>query len=206
VVGGGERTVRNVMTTAKRYTRPVSDDFHGRDPAPLRPPAAVSPAAPIPSLPVGTVLSLVGGLALLAAFTMPWLGIQVGAQGALLSGDVLGRLLGSTTDLRQFIPGSSGDPLEAQALRALIFLFPVSGGIAAALALLEGWLGRRGWLTVLVVLSGLIPLIGVLGGLTFLPPNASRQHGLWVIGVGSVAVMLGPLVNSMLTRVISRRS
>ena len=159
-------------------------------------------AAPstIPSLPIGTVLSLVGGLALLAAFTMPWLGIQVGTQGALLSGDVLGRLLGGTADLRQFIPGSSGNPLEAQALRALIFLFPASGGIAALLALLEGWLGRRSWLSVLIVLSGLIPLIGVLGGLSFLPPNASRQHGLWVIGAGSVAVMLGPVLNGMLTR------
>jgi hypothetical protein len=182
----------------------VNDDFYGSDPAPLQqrfPSSSTASTTPaIPSLPIGTVLSLVGGLALLAAFTMPWLGIQVGAQGALLSGEVLGRLLGGTTDLRQFIPGSSGNPLEAQALRALIFLFPVSGGIAAVLALLEGWLGRRGWLTVLLVLSGLIPLIGVLGGLTFLPPNASRQHGLWVIGAGSVAVMLGPLLNGMLAR------
>jgi hypothetical protein len=177
----------------------VNDDFKLADPYPLhRHAAAATTDAPIPSLPVGTVLALVGGLALLAAFTMPWLGIQVGTQGALLSGDTLGRILGSTTDLRQFIPGSSGDPLEAQALRALIFLFPVSGAIATVLALLEGWLGRRSWLAVLLVLSGLIPLIGVLGGLTFLPPTARREHGLVVIGLGSVAVMLGPLVNRWL--------
>ncbi|MCC7367414.1 MAG: hypothetical protein IT306_03265 [Chloroflexi bacterium] len=176
------------------------DDFLVGAPRPFRG-AASSPApATIPSLPVGTVLSLIGGLALLAAFTMPWLGIQVGAQGALLSGDVLGRLLGSTTDLRQFIPGSSGNPLEAQALRALIYLFPTSGGIAALLALLEGWLGRRGWLTTLIVVSGVVPLIGLLGGLGFLPPTASRQHGLWVIGLGSAAVMLGPLLNGLLSR------
>src|SRR3954465_15393419 len=81
----------------------------------------------VPSLPLGTVLSMIGGLALVAAFWMPWLGIQVGAQGALLSGDVLGRVLGRTSDLRQFIPGSSGDPLEAQALLALVFLFPTAG-------------------------------------------------------------------------------
>ena len=180
----------------------MNDDFHGSSPAPFRSPSTrtASAGAAIPSLPLGTVLSLIGGLALIAAFTMPWLGIQVGAQGALLAGDTLARILGGNTDLRQFIPGSSGNPLEAQALRALIYLFPVSGGIAAALALLEGWLGRRGWLVVLLVLSGLIPLIGVLGGLTLLPPTASRQHGLWVIGAGSLAVMLGPLLNGMLTR------
>lgn len=176
----------------------MNDDF-GISQRSFRNPQVDAPAT-VPSLPVGTVLSLVGGLALLAAFTMPWLGIQVGTQGALLAGDTLARVLSSNTDLRQFIPGSSGNPMEAQALRALIYLFPVSGGIAAALALLEGWLGRQRWLAVLLVLAGLIPLIGVLGGLTFLPPNASRQHGLWVIGAGSVAVMLGPLVNGMLAR------
>src|SRR5688572_6005392 len=109
----------------------------------------------LPGLPFGTVLALVGGLALVAAFWMPWMGIQVGAQGALLSGNVLGRLLSGTTDLRQFIPGSSGNPLEAQALRALIYLFPVCGALAVALALLEGWLGGRRLLTVLLVIVGL---------------------------------------------------
>lgn len=163
-------------------------------------PGAQEPAsaAALPSLPVGTVLSLIGGLALVAAFWMPWLGIQFGAQGALLSGEVLGRLLGSTTDLRQFIPGSSGNPLEAQGLRALIFLFPTAGGLAALLAILEGWLGRRRWLTALIVVVGLVPLIGLIGGLSFLPPNASRELGLWLNGAGSAAVMLGPVVNASL--------
>jgi hypothetical protein len=154
----------------------------------------------LPSLPVGTVLALIGGLALVAAFWMPWLGIQVGAQGALLSGDVLGRLLGGTSDLRQFIPGSSGNPLEAQALRALVYLFPTAGILAAVLALLEGWLGRRRPLAILIVVAGLVPLIGLLGGLTRLPPNASRELGLWLIGFGSVAIILGPVVNELLVR------
>jgi hypothetical protein len=156
--------------------------------------------AAVPSLNLGTVLALVGGLALVAAFWMPWLGIQMGTQGVLLSGDGLGRLLGGTTDLRQFIPGSSGNPAEAQALRALIFLFPISGALAAVLALLEGWLGRRRWLAVLIGLAGLVPLIGLLVGLTRLPPTANRELGLWLNGVGSVAVVLGPILNAMLAR------
>jgi len=151
-------------------------------------------------LPLGTVLALVGGLALIAAFWIPWLGIQVGTQGALLSGEVLGRLLGSTSDLRQFIPGSSGDPMEARLLRSLIFLFPVSGGLAAALALLEGWLGRRGWLAALILMSGIVPFVGLLGGLAFLPPNATRETGLWLNGVASAAIVLGPAVNLLLSR------
>ena len=154
----------------------------------------------LPGLPFGTVLALVGGLALVAAFWMPWMGIQVGTQGALLSGNVLGRLLSGTTDLRQFIPGSSGNPLEAQALRALIYLFPVCGALAAALALLEGWLGGRRLLMVLLVIVGLVPLAGLLGGLAFLPPNSSREVGLWLIGVGSAAIVLGPVLNVLLAR------
>src|SRR5215212_9648644 len=154
----------------------------------------------LPSLPVGTVLALIGGMALLAAFYMPWLGIQVGNQGALLSGDVLGRLLGGTSDLRQFIPGSSGNPMEAQALRALVFLFPTCGALAALLAVLEGWLGRRRSLAILLVLAGLVPLIGLLVGLTRLPPNASREVGLWLNGLGSAAIVLGPIVNELLAR------
>lgn len=160
----------------------------------------VKGASALPSLPLGTVLALVGGLALVAAFWMPWIGIQVGTQGALLSGHVLGRLLSGTSDLRQFVPGSSGNPLEAQALRALVYLFPTCGALAAAMALLEGWRGRRRTSTALLVVLGVLPLIGVLGGLSFLPPTSSREVGLWLIGVGSAAVVLGPLVNAMLAR------
>ena len=160
----------------------------------------VGASGALPGLPLGTVLALVGGLALVVAFWMPWMGIQVGTQGALLSGNVLGRLLSGTTDLRQFIPGGSGNPLEAQALRALIYLFPVAGGLAAALALLDGWLGGRRLLAGLLVVAGLVPLAGLLGGLAFLPPNSSREVGLWLIGIGSGAVVLGPIVNALLAR------
>lgn len=154
----------------------------------------------LPGLPFGTVLALVGGLALVAAFWMPWMGIQVGSQGALLSGNVLGRLLSGTTDLRQFIPGSSGNPLEAQALRALIYLFPVCGALAAALALLDGWLDGQRWPAALLAVAGIVPLVGLLGGLAFLPPNSTREAGLWLIGLGSGAVVLGTVVNVLLAR------
>jgi hypothetical protein len=90
--------------------------------------------------------------------------------------------------------------MEAQALRALIYLFPTCGILAAALALLEGWRGRRRPLTALLVVVGVVPLIGVLGGLSFLPPNASREVGLWLIGIGSAAIVLGPVVNVLLAR------
>lgn len=160
----------------------------------------------MPGLPLGTVLALVGGLALVGAFWMPWLGIQVGNQGALLSGHVLGRLLSGTTDLRQFVPGSSGDPLEARALLALVYLFPVAGGLAAVLALLEGWLGRQRWLTVLLIAAGMAPLVGLLVGLTRLPPTSSREVGLWLMGIGSASVVLGPLVNVLLARRHGRTS
>jgi hypothetical protein len=172
-------------------------------PASLRPPPEVAPVRPIPSLPLGTVLALVGGLSLLAAYTMPWLAVRIGNQGILLSGDSLTQQLSNVTDLRQLLPGSSGNPLEAQALRALILLVPVSGGVAAVLALLEGWLGRRRWLSGLLIVSGLLPLVGLLGGLNVLPPMASREHGLWLMGLGSAAVILGPLLNDWLA---SRRA
>jgi hypothetical protein len=54
----------------------------------------------LPGPPWGTVLALVGGLALVAAFWMPWMGIQAGGQGVLLAGNNLGRLLSGTTDPR----------------------------------------------------------------------------------------------------------
>ena len=154
----------------------------------------------LPSLPLGTVLALIGGLALVAAFWMPWLGVQAGNQGVLLSGEVLGRLLAGTSDLRRFVPGSSGNPLEARALRALVHLFPACGVLAAALALLEGSFGRRRVLTALTLVVGVVPLTGLLVGLTRLPPDASRELGLWLIGVGSALIVLGPLVNHLLAR------
>lgn len=161
--------------------------------APERPPPSG------PSLPVGTVLALVGGLALVVAFWMPWFGTQVSGQGILLSGDVLGRVLSGTDDLRRFMPGSSGSPWEARGLRALVYFFPVCGALAAILALLTGWVRGR-WLTLLLVAVGVVPLVALLIGMTRLPPGSSREIGLWLIGAGSVAIALGPVVNGLLAR------
>lgn len=136
----------------------------------------------------------------MAAYTMPWISVRMGNQGILLSGDSLSQQLSNVTDLRQLLPGASGNPLEATALRALILLFPVCGGIAAALALLSGWVGRARWLSALLIISGLIPFLGLLGGLQVLPPMAAREHGIWLMGAGSLAVILGPLLNGWLAR------
>src|SRR5438876_3042860 len=90
-------------------------------------------------LPLGRALSLIGGLALVAAYFMPWFG----TQGIVLTGEFLGRFLGANTDLSRFMPGASGDPREAQLLRALVYLFPASGLLAAALSILGAfWLAR----------------------------------------------------------------
>ena len=80
-------------------------------------------------LPVGRALTLIGGLALVAAYFMPWFA----TQGIVLTGSFLGQFLGSTNDLRRFLPGSSGGQTEVQLLRALVYLFPASGVLAALL-------------------------------------------------------------------------
>ena len=45
------------------------------------------------SMPIARVVALIGGLALVAAFFMPWFG----SQGIILTGAFLDQLLGSTT-------------------------------------------------------------------------------------------------------------
>ena len=144
-------------------------------------------------------MALVGGLAMLAAFWMPWFGTNVGGQGILLSGDVLGRILSGTDDLRRLMPGSSGSPWEARGLRALVYAFPVCGAVAAALALASGQVRRR-WLPLAIIAAGVVPLVALLVGMTRLPPGSSREVGLWLIGAGSIAVALGPLLAAMLAR------
>jgi hypothetical protein len=86
------------------------------------------------SLSLLRVLSLIGGLALVAAFFMPWFG----NQGLLLSGQFLHNFLNnaSPSDLRRFLPTSS--PSEVQLLRVLVDLFPLCGAIAAVTALIGG--------------------------------------------------------------------
>ena len=152
---------------------------------------------PALTLPVGSVLSLVGGLALLAAFYMPWFAIQ----GLLLSGDFLARFLGNPAQLRQFAPALAGSPGDVQLLRVLVYLFPLTGLLAAALALAHGvWRRRPGWLGVVISLCGLVPLVALLGGVTRLPPGSTAEVGLWTLGIGSAAILAGPWVDRLLMR------
>lgn len=134
------------------------------------------------------VLALVGGLGLVSAFFMPWFS----TQNLLLSGQFLHQFLGNPGDLRRFVPGSSGSPVEAQALRALVDLFPACGTIAVVTTLVGG-LTRRGHRAANLVLgvSGAIPLVGWALGIMRLPPGAAPEVGLWVIALGSAAVLLG---------------
>ncbi len=150
-----------------------------------------------PRLSLGTVVAVVGGLALIAAFWMPWFAVQ----GLLLSGDFLARFLGNPGQLRQFAPALATNPAQAQALRTLVYIFPLCGAVAALLALVGGvWRERPGWLAVLLSLSGLVPLLAVLGGVTQLPQGASSEGGLWLLGIGSLAVLLGPWLDRLLAR------
>ena len=152
-------------------------------------------------LPVGSVLSLVGGLALVAAFYMPWFAIQ----GLLLSGDFLARFLGNPAQLRQFAPALAAAPSDVQLLRTLVYLFPLLGGLGTVLALVHGfWRRRPGWLSILLTLSGLIPLVALLGGVTQLPPGSSPEIGLWTLGVGSALIVAGPWVDRLLLRPVPR--
>ncbi|MDP8923751.1 MAG: hypothetical protein M3O34_12830 [Chloroflexota bacterium] len=155
---------------------------------------------PALALPIGSVLALIGGLALLAAFYMPWFAIQ----GLLLSGDFLARFLGNPAQLRQFAPALAGNPSDVQLLRALVYLFPLSGLLATGLALAHGlWRASPLWLGVLLSLSGLVSLAALLGGVTRLPPGATTEIGLWTLGAGSAAILLGPWLDRLLAR--SRR-
>ncbi len=140
-----------------------------------------------PCLPLGRALSLIGGLALVAAYFMPWFA----TQGVILTGSFLAQLLGSTSDLRRFVPGSSGGTAEVQLLRALVYLFPVSGLLAAVLALLGALRPRLRALTSVLALCGVVPLVALIVGVTRLPPGSSTEVGLWQIGLGSILVLLG---------------
>src|SRR5690242_17916378 len=134
------------------------------------------------------VLSLVGGLGLVAAFFMPWFS----SQGLLLSGQFMHNFLASTnpTDLRRFLPNSS--PTEVQLLRLLVDAFPTYGALAALAALACGFT-RRERLPANIVLggTGLIALAGWAGGITRLPSGANAETGLYVIAVGALSILLG---------------
>jgi hypothetical protein len=141
-----------------------------------------------PGLPLGRVISLIGGLAVVAAYFMPWFG----TQGLILPGDFLARFLGSTGDLRRFLPGASGGSGEVLALRGLVYLFPTCGALAALLTSVACTRPAAGRVIGLgLAASGLVPLLALGIGLTRLPAGASLEVGLGLIGVGSLAVLLG---------------
>jgi len=145
------------------------------------------------------VVALIGGLALVAAYFMPWFG----TQGIVLTGSFLGQFLGSTNDLRRFLPGSSGGQTEVQFLRALVYLFPASGALAVLLALL-GTLRLRLPANAILAIVGLIPLIALILGTSLLPPGATREVGLWLIGAGSLAILIGAALDTVLVRALGR--
>jgi hypothetical protein len=141
-----------------------------------------------PSVRLSRVLALVGGLALVAAFFMPWFG----SQGLLLSGQFLHTFLtnASLADLRRFLPTSS--PTEVQLLRVLVDVFPVCGAIAAAAALIGSlYPPLLVVANVVLGLSGLVPLLAWAGGVTRLPQGSSPEIGLWLIALGAVAILVG---------------
>jgi hypothetical protein len=134
------------------------------------------------------VLALMGGLALLLAFFMPWFS----SQGLLLSGQFLEAFLSSAspTDLRRFLPSSS--PTEVQMLRTLVGLFPACGAIAMVAALVGGLVpSTRTIANVVLGLSGLIPLAGWAVGVSRLPVGSNPEIGLSLILAGSLAIVVG---------------
>src|ERR1700730_10073567 len=137
-------------------------------------------------MPIARVVSFIGGLALVAAYFMPWFG----TQGLILTGAFLDQLLGSTTDLRRLLPGSAGGPLEVQLLRGLVDLFPAVGGLATILSL--GLVLRPSWRlagNVVLVACGGVALVALAGGVLRLPAGATLEVGLWLIGVGGLVIL-----------------
>jgi hypothetical protein len=140
------------------------------------------------SLSLPRVLALVGGLALVAAFFMPWFS----SQGLQLSGQFLHNFLASAgpNELRRFLPNTS--PTEVQLLRALVDLFPICGVVAGSSALLGGLVRTgRAIADAILALSGLLALSAWAIGLTRLPPGSMPEVGLWLMGLGCVSILLG---------------
>ncbi|GAC1317229.1 MAG: hypothetical protein NVSMB2_10740 [Chloroflexota bacterium] len=141
------------------------------------------------------VLSVVAGLALLAAFPMPWFS----TQGLLLSGQFLDNFLAHPADLGQFLPGVSVD--EARALKVLVDAFPVCGA-GIALSALVGGLARpvaRG-ADAFLALAALVPFVGWAVGVGRLPPGSAPEIGLWSMPLSSVAAMCGLVLERLVSR------
>jgi hypothetical protein len=141
-----------------------------------------------PCLRLTRVVALIGALALVSAFFMPWFS----SQGLLLSGQFLHTFLAgaSAADLRRFLPSTPAQ--QVQVLRVLVDLFPVCGGIGAIAAVVGGVVvPLRVLSNALLGLCGLVPLLAWAGGVTQLPVGAGPEIGLWLIVLGSLAMLLG---------------
>jgi hypothetical protein len=146
-------------------------------------------------MPIGRVVALIGGLAVVAAYAMPWFGVSVNGQGITLSGQVLARFLSGTSDLRRVMPGATGGPDEVRMLLGLVYFFPACGVLASALATATAWLPRRRWWDVGLIAIGGLPLVALAIGLSRLPPGSAPETGLWVVGAGGVAVVIGAAID-----------
>ena len=151
-------------------------------------------------LPLGRVVALVGGVVLLSAYAMPWFGVSVGGQGVLLSGQFLGRFLSGTNDLSRVLPGAAGGPTEVRLLLGLVYLFPACGLLAALVAGATAPRARRARWNAVLLLAGLVPMAALGVGLGQLPPGASPELGLWVIGAGALAILFGALLDGLSDR------
>lgn len=140
---------------------------------------------------------MIGGLAIIVAYFMPWLALQ----NVSLTGSFLGEFLGGTNDLRRFLPGSSGSPTEVMLLRALVYLFPACGALAASLALAAALRpGPSRLLNALLVLTGLVPLIALSVAVSRLPTGSAVGIGLWQIGAAALAVLMGVATDTIVAR------
>src|SRR5438067_1474661 len=95
-----------------------------------------------------------------------------------------------------------GDPLprswSLSAGRVLVFLFPGVGALVAVLTLATAARWRGLGATIVLAVVGVVPLIALVGGLSQLPPGSSLEAGLWTIGVGGVAIVLGAVLDELL--------
>ena len=148
-----------------------------------------------PCLPLTRVIALIGAVELISAFLMPWFV----SQGLLLSGQFLNDFLSSASpaDLQRLVPGTS--PTQAQLPRLLVNLFPACGLLGAVLSILLAVVPHVA-LKLLLALSGIVPLVAWAIGVTSLPPGSTPQIGLWLIASGSLAVLLGALLEFAATR------
>ncbi|MFN8526923.1 MAG: hypothetical protein U0821_27780 [Chloroflexota bacterium] len=144
-----------------------------------------------PAMGVGRVLSLFGGLLLVAAYVMPWFS----ADRVILTGSFLSQFLLNTTDLRRFLPGSTGGTFEVQLIRLLVYAFP-GLGLAAAATAIYGWMrpaNRRATNIALGAIgaAGVVVWIVALIILSVKLPTASREIGLNLNALAAILIVAG---------------